>query len=353
MIVPNESGVDQRTLKVIAPREFKQFSFEEEILRCVRQAGLSDVKNLEGRFLIFDLTQTQWHDLGTLVWFVSLLNTMRKQKNEIQIVFPEADTGGRVWDFLIRWKFFDALRDCVDDPANLLTPHQIPLSKKDNTRYRTSKIIDEFGQESALYTNRILEITTIWLQQKFEKEPIELNKYYEKVVLGTLSKKCGWDEVTTENFVNVALKSSVRNSAVHSEGNFVNVAMRIDGKNLTVVIADNGIGIPEVLRSTFKQSQKYKDLLSGSDAELIKFFTEPDMVVDSRYIKWSVQGATSRSELKGLGLYYLKTLVVGQGGELRVRSGRGCVDFNPDGIVPRDDLIGSTGTMLRIRTPLK
>ena len=122
--------------------------------------------------------------------------------------------------------------------------------------------------------------------------------------------------------------------------------MRLDAKNLTLVICDNGIGIPKVLRTAFKQK--------GSDAELIKYFTEPDMILDSRLIKISVEkGVTSKPEREGWGLYYLKSLVLSQGGELRIRSGGACVDFTESQTVDYDHMINSPGTMMRILAPLK
>lgn len=347
----NDLNIDEKTVSVQTPYEFKQFAVEKELVKRINEAGFSDIKNVENAFLHFDMSGSQWYDLGTLLWFISLLHTLKKQKNEIRIVLPEPGVGDRVWDFLIRWRFFDALRECVDDPANLLTSGQIPFITK-HSKYVTSKGIDESGQDTIFYTNKVLEITTIRFQQGFDKEPTLLNKYYGKVVIAALSKKCGWDMAVTENFLRLALDETVRNSFQHSNGSFVNVAMLLDSKSLTLGIADNGMGIPDVLRSKFKQSAHYKELLSASDAELIKFFTEPELVVDSRYIKWSVQGTTSKSELKGLGLYYLRNMVKEQGGELRVRSGQGCVDFNSSKTDSHDDLVGMTGTMLRIRTPL-
>ena len=88
--------------------------------------------------------------------------------------------------------------------------------------------------------------------------------------------------------------------------------------------------------------------------DLIKFFTEPDMILDSQYIELAVEkGARSKVGLKGLGLYYLKSVVLSQRGELRIRSGKACVDFTASKVEGHDNMLDSPGTMLRIIIPLE
>ena len=142
------------------------------------------------------------------------------------------------------------------------------------------------------------------------------------------------------------LYEGVLNSVIHGEGTFANVSMNLDAKNLTMAICDNGVGIPQVLRTAFKQR--------GSDSELIRYFTEPDMILDSRLIEMSTEGGlTSKAERKGMGLYYLKSLVLNEGGELRIRSGNACVDFTRSKVIDKDNMINSPGTMIRISAPTK
>ena len=152
--------------------------------------------------------------------------------------------------------------------------------------------------------------------------------------------------------VQPGIGEGIRNSSVHAGGTFSVVAMNVDNKNLTLSICDNGLGIPSVLRTAFKDSKLREKIQGRTDIELIRYFTEPEMIVDSRWIKLSVQkGTSSHQEAGGMGLYYLKSLVLSQGGELRVRSGKACVDFSGETEEPRDTMLTSPGTMLRIRTP--
>jgi len=200
---------------------------------------------------------------------------------------------------------------------------------------------------------------TTTLRDDFERdEDTELSrflkKYNDKIIISAFSQLCGWDLSITKNFFHRVIKEGIQNSFLHSGGTFSNTSMLLDVKNLTLVVCDNGIGIPRVLREAFSQSDSHKTLIKSSDVDLIKYFTDPDLVIDSRWIKYSVQkGITSRKDREGLGLYYLKSLVLEQGGELRIRSGRACVDFTTSGEESYDDMIDSPGTMLRIRTPLK
>lgn len=301
--------------------------------------------------MVFDLSGSYWHDLGTLLWLVSLLHKLKRQGNELQLVLPEPEEGKgeRVWDFLIRWRFFETLSYCVDDPVNLLLPHQVPFMMK-HSRYTVPRGLDQHGQETVLHSLRILEITTLRTGSEMPYDETLLGtflqKYYDRIMISALGQLCGWDYSLTRVFIQRVLREGILNSALHSKGSFANISMLLDAKNLTLAISDNGIGIPEVLRSAFEQK--------GSDVDLIKYFTEPDMILDSRLIRISVErGATSMPERKGWGLYYLKSLVLSQGGELRIRSGRACVDFTESTVTDYDDMLASPGTTMRIVAPLK
>lgn len=334
-----------------SPDSFKQFDFEEQIVKTLQDGNYTDLDHVENALLIFDLSKSYWHDLGALLWFVSLLHKLKMQRNELQLILPEPDDekGQRVWDFLIRWRFFEALHYCVDDPVNLLRPHQVPFMMK-QTKYAVPTGIDEYGSETVLHSLRILEITTLRTETLKQRDETLLGsfleKYYDRVIILALSQLCGWDHSITRVFIQRVLREGILNSILHSEGSFANISMRLDAKYLTLVISDNGIGIPKVLRTAFKHK--------GSDVDLIKYFTEPDMIIDSRLIRISTEkGITSRPERKGWGLYYLKSLVLTEGGEIRIRSGKACVDFTQSKPNDYDNMLDSPGTMIRILAPLK
>jgi len=362
-----ESTVNQKRLSITAGDQLKQLEFEEQILtQFEEQIGnfkkdtTANLGKIRDGFIIFDLSKCYWHDLGALLWLISLLYRLRKQGNELQLILPKPtdDKGISVWSFLIRWRFFETLSTCVDDPVNLLRPDQISYINEPS-KYTMPSGIDEYGNRAILHSLRILEITTFRsvAEETQSNNTVEhfLNKYNDKIIISALSKFCGWELSSTKFFVQRVIREGFLNSFLQSEGTFSNISMKLDNKNLTLAICDNGIGIPEVLRNAFKRNNIRRELLDGSDVDLIRYFTEPDLVLDSHLIKHSTKkGTSSQPDRKGLGLYYLKSLVLNQGGELRIRSGRACVDFTKSNEPAEyDNMLDSPGTMLRIRTPLR
>lgn len=353
-------SVNKQPIIVSSQYEIKQHGFENHARECLRLVNLSRLDEVKGRFLIFDLSKSYWYDLGVLLWFISLLNRLKKQGNDIQLIFPEPDDskGINIWSFLIRWRFFETLSACVDDPANLLLLSQVPYMSGES-KYGFTKRTDPYGQESILHGFGILEITTVRREQpNLEEESAVgtfLRKYADRIILLALSRLCGWELELVKTFIRRAIREGTYNGLLHSRGTFVNVSIRIDHRYLTLAIADNGVGIPTVLRDAFDAPDFREKLLNQSDSDLIKYFTEPKMLLDSRLIKLSVAGGVSSiGSRPGMGLYYLKSTVLKEGGELRIRSGRACVDFTSDNKVETwDDMLDSPGTMLRIRTPLK
>lgn len=357
----HDLAAQKRKLSISAPYYLKQHDLEKRIFQCFKNAGYPNVESVRKGFLVFDLSETYWHDLGALLWLISLLHRLRKQENELQLILPEVkdDKGGRVWDFLIRWRFFETLSVCVDDPVNLLKPSQVSYMTR-GSQYAIPLGTDDYGAKTILHTLNLLEIVTIRIDSKqFDYDSLLdrfLKKFYEKVVISSLAHFCGWNPSLTKTFIDRIMGEGLKNTLLHSKGSFSNISMNIDSQHLTVVICDNGIGIPRVLREAFEQSRRHKKLVNKSDAELINYFTTPAVVLlDSDLIKYSVQkGTTSEAGRSGLGLYYLKSLVLKYGGELRIRSGKACVDFTKSKEEAYEkDLLDSAGTMIRIQTPRK
>jgi hypothetical protein len=311
-------------------------------------------------FVLFDLRQTYWYDLGALLWLIALLNRLKRNGNELQLLLPEPDDSKstNVWHFLNRWRFFDVLRQCVDDPVNLLTASQV-RHMLTPTKYAMQIRPDQYGQETMLHSLRLLEITAIDALKAdaitVSGDPVEafVQRYHETIVTEALSGLCGWDAAKTKRFVKQVIEEGVRNAFLHGRGSFVWVSMRVDSKNLSLAICDNGVGIPQVLRNAFKQLGG-QDVGKMTDVDLIRLYTEPDLILDSTLIELSTRrGTTSRPHSEGMGLYYLKSLVLGEGGRLRIRSGTASVDFTDSGVENVDQLLTSPGSLFAIITPLK
>lgn len=183
-----------------------------------------------------------------------------------------------------------------------------------------------------------------------------ISKLSDKIILRALSNRCGWGIKKTKVFVDNVCGEGLRNTVMHARGSYSTIAMKTDKKYLIITLCDNGIGIPETLRESFKISNRKNELAEESDVNLIKYFTEPEMIIDSDWIKVSLKkGTTSKSGKRaGLGLYYMKSMVLSQGGRLRIRSGGACVDFLANGkSKDHDEMIESPGTMFRVLIPLK
>ena len=335
--------------------EMKQRELDAAVSRALSEAGIPRLDEAHSRFFLFDLSGSYWHDLGAVLWLVALLHRLKVQRNDVQLVLPDLvdEKSERVWDFLIRWEFFRALAVCVDEPSNILRPEQLPLLERTPRYSIGAKGQDESGQETVLHTLQLLEMKTI-LVRDGDQEQERADELEGKIIISALSSLCGWEPDMTKAFVQRVLREGVRNSLLHARGTFVNRCFMLDPRNLTLAMADNGLGIPGILRTALRGTRIGKDLLGGSDVDLIRYFTEPEMVLDSKLIKFSTEaGVSTRPGHAGVGLYYLKSLVLKQGGELRIRSGTACVDFSGKGEEAHDDLLDSPGTLLRIRTPLR
>ncbi len=360
------SSLPRRNVDLRYPEaNLKQARFEVCFQAALEKAGFSQLVDVRDQFVNFDLARTRWHDLGTLLWFISLLNRLKQQGNEIQIRLPEPgddSAAENLWHFLNRWRFFVALRQCVDDPVNILLSDQLPYTKVPSKYSSAAMGVDEYGEETTLHTARILEITTITSSKtealsgnSASEASIDLflQKYHDQIILSALSGLCGWDHSETKQFIRQVVEEGMRNALFHGQGTFLAIAMRLDQRNLTLAICDNGVGIPAVLRAAFTQAGR-GDISMLSDVELIKYFTEPDLILDSRLIEISTRsGVTTKPTHRGVGLYYLKSLILEKRGRLRIRSGSAAVDFVNGEVMPSDRLLHSPGTLFRIITPLK
>ncbi len=350
-------SVMEKTQVVIAvDKELKQKHLDEIIKNVLDYEPIKT-------FIIIDLSLIIWIELDAVLWFISFLNRLKTRGNDIKIILPDPEThsGRLVWDYLITWKFFDALKECVDSPVNLLEISQLKYINTIKSNYRATPterrtITDDYGTKYPL-PNRLLEIETI-NNDNYSKGISEYKENFAGAAWAAIRNYCAWNDDDTSRFVNTVVEEGLINSFVHGENTFTNVAIKSDEKNLILAICDNGKGIPTSLRETFN---KKKDLLAGKDYSdevdsfLLNYFTKSEMIIDSLLIDQSThenQGAIGR---KGDGLFYLKDFVFKHKGKLRIRSGRAWVGFecidNKEIIDSIDHLLQSPGTLITIILP--
>jgi hypothetical protein len=343
----------------------KQIEFEGSISQSLKEHGFSDFEAVRraasGRiFITFDLSNSYWYDLGTTLWLITLLHKLRKQGNDLQLWLPEPvnTVGKKLWSFLKRWRFFECLAQNVDLPVNILRPSQIAHLSGHGEYTSPDSGVGLDLERTIFHKSQLLEINALgFAADETTDDPTSqfIARCSDKILMTGLGQVCGWTFEEARQFAKQVLFEAVRNASHHAEGSFSLVAMRMDGKNLVLAVADNGIGIPAKIRKFVP------DLSNQSDAELIRTYADSRWVVESHLDSYWIRQATEKNKAfpspgrVGDGLHYLKTNVLNHNGELRIRSGKACVDFacdDPSG-KSRDLLDVSPGTMMRMIIPRK
>lgn len=358
--------------------KLEQENLDKYLQTCLKEKGILDFNSLSNSLLIFNFSKTDSHyDLGALLWLIVVLNKLRKQGNNIKLIFPEPGTqnGDRIWSFLTRWRFFNALEKCVDDPVNLLAPNQIQYINRTGI-YKKSGMWEEVDKNGVIHlrhTDRLLEIAT--LRPDFIggwNDTIDnyLQLYYSDVLKQIFGKYCGWPEKITDDFVIKIIKEGLDNSFIHSRNDFTNISLSIDKENVIFSISDNGIGIPESLRLRYRLTGVNDTLANEKDDDkLLMHFTKQEMIKetflmqekfnnDSNLINEATKLGVGAKDRRGVGLFEMKMFILKSNGQLRIRSGKAMVDFYLTEIKkdPKekfyDDLLESPGTMIRAIIPI-
>ena len=346
---------------VCTDNTLKLSNLEAALMAALEAANYKSIEELHGQFILYDLSASYWHQPDATLWLLMLMNKLKIQENDQQLLFPEPTNASaeQLWSYLIRWKFFEALDACVDDPVNLLTLGQVSYRQK-TSKYGYSIMREATGTETNLLSDksRVFEITVFGTKRPETSEKEDgvwrfLERDGEKLLANALTDICGWPEGQAGDFVHLVAGEAIHNCLLHSRGSFATVMMKMAPKDLFLAVGDNGIGIPAVLRSVYEKAGK-SELRTKTDSEILDYYTDPQFLLDSFMILASVKpGVSSRTDRKGMGLYYLKKHVLEHNGELKIRSGRASVEFTSTGQLPKDDLLLSPGTVVRVAVPKK
>lgn len=352
--------VDAPAVRVNTGYYLKQSALEVAVSDALEAAGLAGFKANARHFFLFDLSKTFWYDIGALLWLISLLHRLKSLGHELRLVLPERidSKSENVWSFLKRWRFFEVLEACVDDPRNLLPDRQHVYIQMASRYKEPSAVRDPDGKEVEVHTLSLLEMQTFFAQPSGDALGDEQGRQFDRlqgpIIVNALSYICGWDQLTAKVFLANVVREGIRNSLDHAQGTFANLAFRTDDRNLIFAIADNGVGIPTVLRSASAKFEKSNDL------DLIHYFVQREFVLAAEALDSEIIGRSTDMETTsmvgirpGNGLYYLKKTVLENDGELRIRSGTARVDFTGSGERAEDNLLDSPGTLIRITAPLR
>jgi hypothetical protein len=365
-------------LDISLPNQFRQELADRALQLGLERYGAASVTEVSEDNIRVDMGNIEWIDLGALLWLFPLLSRLKSQANEIRIVLPRLDptleplapTAAETWkksegdrlrrvvSFLIRWRFFEALRTCVDEPFNLLDESQSHLLTSTG-QYSYPKSVEVGGAEETLHGTRLLELSPIVYppgRAPRADDPVEqfLARYHDRVAIGALRAACGWTSQESLDFIELVLGEGLRNAVFHSQGSFSLAGMHVGPRSLVLAVADNGRGIPSVLRTALSQLKSRSRIAQATDSSLIEYFTQPEMILDSHLIAVSTQASTtSDSDRAGMGLFYMKGQVLKREGRLSVRSGRARVSFSGSSTKRQDGLAFCPGTTLRVELPVK
>jgi Histidine kinase-, DNA gyrase B-, and HSP90-like ATPase len=335
---------------------------------CSR-ALVQGVRDLRGRIVHFDLSRARFVDLDVSLLLITVIGALREAGNLVQLTLPHAERAdsNNVWSFLIRWKFFDALRNFGDLPENLLSDEQLQRVD-DSPRYRQRRGLDESGRDSLLFTERLLAISALRLDNELPRED-QVNAYLsrfrdQRILIRALTLACGLEHDDADSLLSYIATEGLRNSLDHAKGNYSMVAMQVLDQELAaianqdpaliLVIVDDGIGIPRVLREAKEEGLITGQDLPADDVSLIEMFASIEVARDSMIIAASTsQGIRSDRRRSGMGLFFLRDYVSKLGGRLTIRSGKGVVQFAEDQEPRRMDFRSeSPGTVVKIEIPL-
>lgn len=337
----------------------KQRELDAQLALELAGHGIDSWRGVSDSRWTFDLTRTEWWDLGALLWLVSLFNHLKRQGNELQLELPEPSSAPaqKLWSFFIRWRFFKLIEKRVDLPINLLPPHLIPsLALESKYALGHPWVGDTRGDAQFAHTLRLQEIVSYSSADSTSGQPgaaydEAAAQHADTTIADALRLNCGWEKGKAVRFIREVFSEAKTNAFLHSGGTYVATAMRTDERHLTMAVSDNGDGIPVVLRRALKE-MRLPALESRSDADLITFYTEPQLLKDSQLIRAAAKsGVYHASSYPGRGLYYARQWVEEAGGEMRVRSGRACVVFARGKAEPQDGLVDSPGTTVRVVVP--
>ena len=324
-------------------------------------------RSLTNSAICVDLSRCRYIELDATLRMIPWLAELKRQGNSIRIVLPElnnesvADSG--LWSFLIRWRFFDALRRHVDAPENLLSPSQIDhLSEQ--SRYYQRHTWDERGKRTLSFTSRLLAIHSLTLDSDFRLEDqvdAFLSEYRDLLVLRALTQECGFEDEEAYLSLSFIAEEGLLNSVAHAQGSFALVAMEIvddlrftDRPVLILSVADNGVGIPQVLRIAKQEGRLKMSPLAKDDADLLLLFTSFELAQDSMLVAASTRrNTTTVPEREGMGLFFLMESAANIGARVNIRSGRANVRFDGRKHTRDDERPYYPGTTLRVEIPIR
>lgn len=329
----------------------------------------TDILAIAGETIAFDMSRCRFLDLDVALRLLPLLAELKQAGNTIGLFLPylkphETAADNALWSFLLRWRFFEALRRHVDDPENLLPADQVE-HMYERSRYAQATIRDESNRPTLSFTHRMMAIHSLMPDPDLrpaDQVDAFLSEYRDLILFRALTTECGFDSDDAYQTLSFIAEEGVLNAVAHANGTFALVAMQLrerdteyDRPVLILSVADDGIGIPEVLRRAKAENRLRLPSLPTRDRDLLFLYTTFELVQDSLLVAASMEEQTTSSPgRKGMGLYFLKTEVEKFGASLSIRSGHALVELSGgEWRTKRDGLPYCRGTTLKIVIPVQ
>lgn len=369
----NISGHEPVRVRIDA-RTLKRNNVDDALQELLTLTGASELNLVGARTVEFDLRSVGFMDLGALCMLILALERLSGVGASPRLLLPDrkSATGNNLWSFLQFWKVFESLSRFVGQAANLLGSEQLALLSMP-AKYGHGHRVDDQGVLRETQNVGHYALTSVEHNRE-DFERFSESHLTSRVLLNSLCLVNGWDRETAHSFVQDQIVEGLVNSFAHSRGSHSYIVMRSDTKNFTLVVADDGRGIPNSVRGMLGAGLVGELEEPRDDARFIDLYTSEEMVERQARVMESMEevhqepesdadhidhatkaGTSSDPQRGGYGLYFLKSSVVEHGGELRVRSGSGCVTYDRcmEATESLDGLPLLPGTVLRIKLPRK
>jgi len=326
----------------------------------------------DDRSFVIDLSATERWDIAAILWMVIGLHYYKQRGMSFQLVLPQDDSfakdecgvidANNSADFLRLWNFDDALQNIDPVPSELLIDEQYSYFS-DKKKYSNYKARGEAKSNllSSFLLMGVLEIRNLVDSRALGKRVVSdklitncIEDYHFSGIGDVLNKKCDIPAEISDLISDHLLSEAIMNVKEHPNATIgmVALAFRFDTNELIIAVADNGVSIPDTLRTRFNDDEVLRRI------EKCESLTEKGNIVHYA----TMPGVSSKQELQGdnpigMGLTYIKNDAVKKfGGSLTVITDSLMAEYNSENIetpIESDWVHKWGGNLLRIAIPLK
>jgi len=372
------SPTEWHSFRIELSGQVTRHELDDAVQQLCQKRGVSDLEQIESQEIQFDLQQARFLDLDAALWLLMILQLLRSRRNIVRLQLPKVESAldSQLWSFLLRWDFFGALRRLAGPVSNFLGSEQTLLLDTDSLYRKPRQIRDERGKLVDVFTPQLFAISTLAIEPLDPLKP-QLDAFawplQDVLLLTALAQRCGIPNERAGSLISFMSEEAVQNTR-HAGGKHVLCCMQtIDHKNklasylntgpvLRIAIADNGSGIPSVLRQAIDQGIIKATDVPDAEAAQIQYFASRELSADAakRLAEDNAltriatqEHITSEPGAEGMGLHNLVKFAEQMSANVTIRSGRGEVTFVTGGTpVGSSSFCQALGTLIVIDIPI-